>query len=204
MVAQYTNDFPKWIITGASHQYSQLDKGVSRIPQRSCGMTKLLPSVIKLQRWWRFLHSQKLRRKSAVLIQRHVRGLFARRRTSMERHYIVMIQVRYNQIYFFWKKFQVSLCFYLLRVLFFLPLNLSVTLERLSHTQSLKRSSSGTESKNANFCCKHRWQETVDKQASIGSLWATEHEKSPQYSSHLWNFGWVYKLPLFTQPRERT
>lgn len=88
--------FPNWIITGASHQFSQLKEGVSRLPQHSFGMTKLLSSVIKLQRWWRFLHSQKVRRKSAVLIQRHIRGLFARRRTFMERHYIVMIQVIFS------------------------------------------------------------------------------------------------------------
>ncbi|VVB12156.1 unnamed protein product [Arabis nemorensis] len=79
-------------LQGASQQYSQLDEGVSRIPQHSFEMTKLLPSIIKLQRWWRFHHSQKVQRKSAVLIQRQIRGLLARRRTSMERHYIVMIQ----------------------------------------------------------------------------------------------------------------
>ncbi|KFK28761.1 hypothetical protein AALP_AA7G043400 [Arabis alpina] len=79
-------------LQGASHQYSQLDEGVSRLPQHSFEMTKLPASVIKLQRWWRFLHSQKVQRKAAVLIQKHIRGLFARRRTSMERHYSVMIQ----------------------------------------------------------------------------------------------------------------
>ncbi|CAH2078334.1 unnamed protein product [Thlaspi arvense] len=79
-------------LQGASHLNSQLDNGVSRLSQHSSGQTKLLHSVIKLQRWWRSLHSQNMRRKSAVLILRHIRGLFARRRTSMERRYIVMIQ----------------------------------------------------------------------------------------------------------------
>ncbi|XP_020873234.1 abnormal spindle-like microcephaly-associated protein homolog [Arabidopsis lyrata subsp. lyrata] len=80
-------------LQGASTLYSKLDEGVSRLPQHSFGMTKMLHSVIKVQRWWReFLHSQNMRRKSAVLIQCHIRGLFARRRTSVERHNIVMIQ----------------------------------------------------------------------------------------------------------------
>ncbi|KAL1201779.1 Protein OPAQUE1 [Cardamine amara subsp. amara] len=77
-------------LQGASSLCSKLDEGVSRLP--IFGMTKLLHSVIKLQRWWRFLHSQNVRRKSAILIQSHIRGLFARRKTSMKRRYIVMIQ----------------------------------------------------------------------------------------------------------------
>ncbi|XP_013616798.1 PREDICTED: abnormal spindle-like microcephaly-associated protein homolog isoform X4 [Brassica oleracea var. oleracea] len=76
----------------ASYLNSKLDEGVSRLPQHSVEMTTQLHSVIKLQRWWRFLHSQNVRRKSAVLIQQHIRGVFARQRTSMERRYIVMIQ----------------------------------------------------------------------------------------------------------------
>ncbi|XP_033148066.1 abnormal spindle-like microcephaly-associated protein homolog isoform X5 [Brassica rapa] len=79
-------------LQGASYLNSKLDEGVSRLPQHSVEMTTQLHSVIKLQRWWRFLHSQNVRRKSAVLIQRHIRGVFARQRTSMERRYIVMIQ----------------------------------------------------------------------------------------------------------------
>ncbi|XP_024005160.1 abnormal spindle-like microcephaly-associated protein homolog isoform X2 [Eutrema salsugineum] len=83
-------------IQGTSSLSSQLDNGVSILPQHSVGMNKLLNSVIKLQRWWRLVHSQNVRRTSAVLIQRHIRGLFARRRTSMERHYIVMIQAHWR------------------------------------------------------------------------------------------------------------
>ncbi|CAH8345693.1 unnamed protein product [Eruca vesicaria subsp. sativa] len=79
-------------LKGASIDNSELDEGVSKLPQHSVEMTKLLHSVIKLQRWWRFLHSQNVKRKSAVMIQRHIRGVFARRRTFMERRYIVMIQ----------------------------------------------------------------------------------------------------------------
>ncbi|KAF8096935.1 hypothetical protein N665_0298s0006 [Sinapis alba] len=79
-------------LQGASYLNSKLDEGVSRLPQHSVEMTTQLHSVIKLQRWWRFLHSQNVRRKSAVLIQRHIRGVFVRRRSSMERRYIVMIQ----------------------------------------------------------------------------------------------------------------
>ncbi|KAG7616854.1 IQ motif EF-hand binding site [Arabidopsis thaliana x Arabidopsis arenosa] len=80
-------------LQGASTLYSKLDEGVSRLPQHSFGMTKMLHSVIKVQRWWReFLHSKNMRIKSAVLIQSHIRGLFARRKTSVERHNIVMIQ----------------------------------------------------------------------------------------------------------------
>lgn len=86
------------IISGAS--YTKVDEGVSELPQHSVEMTTELHSVIKLQRWWRFLHSQNVRRKSAVMIQRQIRGVFARQRTSMERRYIVMIQVRNDESYF--------------------------------------------------------------------------------------------------------
>ncbi|KAG2238758.1 hypothetical protein Bca52824_091998 [Brassica carinata] len=72
--------------------YTKVDEGVSELSQHIVEMTTQLQSVIKLQRWWRFHHSQNVRKNSAVLIQRHIRGVFARRRTSMERRYIVMIQ----------------------------------------------------------------------------------------------------------------
>ncbi|KAJ0239472.1 Binding / calmodulin binding protein [Hirschfeldia incana] len=77
-------------LQGAS--YTNVDEGVSELSQHSVEMITQLHSVIKLQRWWRFLHSQNVKRKSAVMIQRHIRGVFARQRTSMERRYIVMIQ----------------------------------------------------------------------------------------------------------------
>lgn len=195
---QHRYDYSNCIIAGASSLYSKLDEGVSRLSQHSFGMTKFLHSVIKVQRWWRFLRSQNLKRKSAVLIQSHTRGLFARRRTSVERHNIVMIQVSYDESYFF--SFCNWLAFFLVKILkFHLPCNLSVTLERLSHTQSLKGSSSWIKNKNANLCSKHRWQETIDKQASFCAFGITEHEKGPQHSSHLRNFGWVSLSFLYLQ-----
>ncbi|KAM5588662.1 hypothetical protein ABKV19_006897 [Rosa sericea] len=49
-------------------------------------------SVLKLQRWWRSVLSLKLRTKSAVLIQSHIREWFARQKASRERHCSVVIQ----------------------------------------------------------------------------------------------------------------
>ncbi|CAN8325532.1 unnamed protein product [Cochlearia groenlandica] len=83
-------------LQGASYLYPKLDDGVSRLSQQSFEMAKQLHSVITLQRWWRSIHLQNVRTKSAVLIQRHTRCLFAKRRTSVERHCIVMIQAHWR------------------------------------------------------------------------------------------------------------
>ncbi|GAV57034.1 LOW QUALITY PROTEIN: CH domain-containing protein/Arm domain-containing protein/IQ domain-containing protein [Cephalotus follicularis] len=48
--------------------------------------------VLKLQRWWKGIMLLKLRMKSAIIVQCHVRGWIARRKESIQRHHIVMIQ----------------------------------------------------------------------------------------------------------------
>ena len=59
------------------------------------GLKLVLCSVLRLQRWWRRVLSLRLQTESAIIIQSHVRGWIARRNAAMERHYIVVIQVRY-------------------------------------------------------------------------------------------------------------
>ncbi|XP_050371617.1 uncharacterized protein LOC126789497 [Argentina anserina] len=49
-------------------------------------------SVLKLQRWWRSALLLKLRTKSAVLIQSHIRDWLARQKASRERHSSIVIQ----------------------------------------------------------------------------------------------------------------
>ncbi|XP_010538826.1 PREDICTED: abnormal spindle-like microcephaly-associated protein homolog [Tarenaya hassleriana] len=77
---------------GASNLRTQASQRVSILPENSFQTNKLLPAVIKLQRWWRRVLSWKAIINSTVLIQRHIRGFITRRRISMERHYIVTIQ----------------------------------------------------------------------------------------------------------------
>ncbi|PON84060.1 Beta-catenin [Trema orientale] len=59
---------------------------------QSFGLKLVFCSVVKLQRWWRGVLSLKLRTKSALIIQSHVRGWIARRNATRERHCIVVIQ----------------------------------------------------------------------------------------------------------------
>ncbi|XP_045815705.1 abnormal spindle-like microcephaly-associated protein homolog isoform X3 [Trifolium pratense] len=48
--------------------------------------------VVKLQRWWKNLMLHKLMTKSAIIIQSHIRGWIARRKTIVYKHYIIVIQ----------------------------------------------------------------------------------------------------------------
>ncbi|XAR65630.1 hypothetical protein NMG60_11009803 [Bertholletia excelsa] len=50
----------------------------------------LLSVVLKLQRWWRRVLQQKTKKKSAILIQSHIRGWIARQEAIRERHHILM------------------------------------------------------------------------------------------------------------------
>lgn len=58
-------------------------------------LTKVVCSVLKLQRWWRSVMALNFRTNSAVIIQSHIRGWFARQKAVRERQCIVVIQVRY-------------------------------------------------------------------------------------------------------------
>ncbi|KAK3188356.1 hypothetical protein Dsin_027917 [Dipteronia sinensis] len=53
---------------------------------------KSATNVVKLQRWWRHVLLLKLRTRSAIIIQSHVRGWIARQKVSKEKHCIVLIQ----------------------------------------------------------------------------------------------------------------
>ncbi|CAK9327330.1 unnamed protein product [Citrullus colocynthis] len=61
----------------------------------SCKMFELklvLSSIIKLQRWWKGVLLLRLRSRSTIVIQSHIRGWISRRRAATERHRIVLIQ----------------------------------------------------------------------------------------------------------------
>ncbi|OMO76771.1 IQ motif, EF-hand binding site [Corchorus capsularis] len=59
---------------------------------RSFELTLLMVSVLKLQRWWRGVLLCKLRTKSAIIIQSHLRGWIARQKAQREKHCTVLIQ----------------------------------------------------------------------------------------------------------------
>eukprot|EP00268_Persea_americana_P062936 TRINITY_DN8109_c0_g3_i5.p1 TRINITY_DN8109_c0_g3~~TRINITY_DN8109_c0_g3_i5.p1 ORF type:complete len:1431 (+),score=223.82 TRINITY_DN8109_c0_g3_i5:77-4294(+) len=52
----------------------------------------LLGSVVKLQRWWRRVLYIKLKKKSVIIIQSHIRGWIARRESRQAKERIVLIQ----------------------------------------------------------------------------------------------------------------
>lgn len=56
-------------------------------------------SILKLQRWWKGVLLLRLRSRSAIVIQSHVRGWISRRRAATERHHIVLIQVSVIVLY---------------------------------------------------------------------------------------------------------
>ncbi|XP_068644949.1 uncharacterized protein [Aristolochia californica] len=53
---------------------------------------RLLPFVLKVQRWWRTILLSKSRMKYALIIQSHFRGWMARREACKRRHHILVIQ----------------------------------------------------------------------------------------------------------------
>ncbi|KAI9198577.1 hypothetical protein LWI28_028033 [Acer negundo] len=53
---------------------------------------KSATNVVKLQRWWRHVLLLKLRTRSAIIIQSHVRGWTARQKVARKKHCIVLIQ----------------------------------------------------------------------------------------------------------------
>lgn len=59
----------------------------------------VLSSIIKLQRWWKGVLLLRLRSRSTIVIQSHIRGWISRRRAATERHRIVLIQVSVLVLY---------------------------------------------------------------------------------------------------------
>ncbi|XP_065879839.1 uncharacterized protein [Euphorbia lathyris] len=63
---------------------------------QSFELKTMLSSILKLQRWWRGVLLQKLRTKSATIIQSYIRGWIGQRRASNKRHYVVIIQAHWK------------------------------------------------------------------------------------------------------------
>ncbi|XP_011037676.1 PREDICTED: abnormal spindle-like microcephaly-associated protein homolog isoform X2 [Populus euphratica] len=59
---------------------------------QSLKLKVLMSSVLKLQRWWRGILFLKLRTKSAIVIQAHIRGWIGRQMASRERQHVVVVQ----------------------------------------------------------------------------------------------------------------
>uniref|UniRef100_A0A2N9F0U2 Calponin-homology (CH) domain-containing protein n=1 Tax=Fagus sylvatica TaxID=28930 RepID=A0A2N9F0U2_FAGSY len=81
---------------GASSLHAVIPSGCllksSRVRFRSIELEILFCSALKVQRWWKGVLLLKLRAKSAVIIQSHIRAWFARRNAAREKHLIVFIQ----------------------------------------------------------------------------------------------------------------
>ncbi|ESW25929.1 hypothetical protein PHAVU_003G077600 [Phaseolus vulgaris] len=75
------------ILGGASNLSAVIPVGCRSLP-----LGRFLLSVVKLQRWWKGLLLQKLMTKSAIVIQSCTRGWIARRKASVQRYRIIVIQ----------------------------------------------------------------------------------------------------------------
>jgi len=75
-------------VGGASNRSAVIPVG-----GRSFPLDLFLLSVVKLQRWWKGLLLQRLMTKSAIVIQSFTRGWIARRKATVRRHRIIVIQV---------------------------------------------------------------------------------------------------------------
>lgn len=84
-------------MAGASSLRAVISSGCLLKSSRGCFKSTeleiLLCSVLKLQRWWKGVLLLKLRIKSAVIIQSHIRAWLARRNSAREKHRIIVIQV---------------------------------------------------------------------------------------------------------------
>ncbi|XP_023518999.1 abnormal spindle-like microcephaly-associated protein homolog isoform X1 [Cucurbita pepo subsp. pepo] len=83
----------KKLLGAASELRSASNNG--NLSRGSCNMFELKlvsSSILKLQRWWKGVLLLRLRSRSAIVIQSHVRGWISRRRAATERHHIVLIQ----------------------------------------------------------------------------------------------------------------
>ena len=92
------------VVAGASSLRTVIPSGCLLKSSRACfgsiELEILLCSVLKVQRWWKGVLLLKLRAKSAVIIQSHIRAWFARRNAAREKHHIVFIQVRYSSFFY--------------------------------------------------------------------------------------------------------
>ncbi|KAH9748073.1 Binding / calmodulin binding protein [Citrus sinensis] len=83
-------------LIGSSHHRAAIPSGSNFNTLRGCfqsfELSIFLFSVVKLQRWWKNVLLLKLKTKSAIIIQSHIRGWTARRRAYKEKHHIVLIQ----------------------------------------------------------------------------------------------------------------
>ncbi|KAM7264402.1 hypothetical protein ACFE04_002085 [Oxalis oulophora] len=77
-------------LSGASSFDEALSSG-SKV-RASKDLTRKMSASLKLQRWWKGVMLIKLKTKSAITIQCHIRGWIARRKTAVERQHILVIQ----------------------------------------------------------------------------------------------------------------
>lgn len=84
-------------MAGASSLRTVISNGCLLKSSRGCfksiELEIILCSVLKLQRWWKGVLLLKLRTKSAVIIQSHIRAWLVRRNAAREKHRIIVIQV---------------------------------------------------------------------------------------------------------------
>ncbi|KAL2571510.1 hypothetical protein AAZV13_17G012700 [Glycine max] len=83
-----------WNLGGTSNLSEVIPAGYISRPFgcRSFQLELFLLSVVKLQRWWKGLLLQKLMTKSAIVIQSCARGWIARRKATIQKHRIIVIQ----------------------------------------------------------------------------------------------------------------
>ena len=89
--------------SGASYLHEAVPVDYNFEPSRCCFQSLelkiFLRSVVKLQRWWRDVLLLKSKSKSAIIIQSYLRGWIVRQRAKRKRDDIVVIQVRYVQLF---------------------------------------------------------------------------------------------------------
>jgi hypothetical protein len=109
------------IVTGASHFSGGIASYgnflTSGVCFQSLKLKVMMSSVLKLQRWWRGILFLKLRTKSAIVIQAHIRGWIGRQMASRERQ-CVALQVRLwlllSSAFIFYRKWLAHLPEYLI------------------------------------------------------------------------------------------
>jgi abnormal spindle-like microcephaly-associated protein len=88
--ALYYKCFWGWFVAGASSLRAVISSDCLLRSTRGCfksiELEIFLCSVLKLQRWWKGVLLLKLRTKSAVVIQSHIRAWLVRRNAAREKH----------------------------------------------------------------------------------------------------------------------
>ncbi|KAK2359008.1 P-loop containing nucleoside triphosphate hydrolase superfamily protein [Trifolium repens] len=82
------------LMLGSASKLRAVAAGCISKPTSCCSfqLELFLFQVVKLQRWWKHLMLHKLRTKSAIIIQSHIRAWVARRKAIAYRHHIIVIQ----------------------------------------------------------------------------------------------------------------